>query len=87
MSRVFTGNINEDLCIGDTLGTDSPVPGTINGNFYNLDTKLVTVSSENILLKARYNTLISTLSGLGAPGTNYNSLSTTFLTLSTLVIP
>lgn len=89
MSRAFTGYIDENSCIGDTLGT-APVitpTGTINGNFYNLDTGLSAISAENIIFKNSYNTLIQTISGLAAPGTNYNSLSTTFLSLSTLIIP
>ena len=80
MSRVYTTVISENEYIGDSLVT-------INTNYANLDTGLVSVSAENTVLKARYNTLIRNLSGIGAPGTNYNSLSTTFLSLSTLIIP
>ena len=94
MSRIYTTVISENEYIGDSLVT-------INTNYANLDTSLASVSAENIVLdtslvsvsaentvlKARYNTLIRNLSGIGAPGTNYTSLSTTFLSLSTLIIP
>lgn len=80
MARIFTTVINENEYIGDSLVT-------INTNYENLDTNLASVSAENIVLKTRYNTLIQNLTGLGAPGTEYNSLSTTFITLSTLIIP
>jgi hypothetical protein len=43
----------------------------INPNFKNLDTGL--------------STLIQTLTSIGAPGTNYNSLSTIFINLSSLL--
>jgi len=62
MSRVYTTVISENEYIGDSLVT-------INTNYANLDTSLLSVSTENIVLKARYNTLIQNLSGLGAPGT------------------
>lgn len=80
MSRVYTTVISENEYIGDSLVT-------INTNYANLDTSLLSVSAENIVLKARYNTLIQNLSSLGAPGTNYTSLSTSFLSLSALIIP
>jgi len=80
MARIFTTVINENEYIGDSLVT-------INTNYENLDTNLASVSAENIVLKTRYNTLIQNLTGLGVPGTEYNSLSTTFITLSTLIIP
>ena len=80
MSRIYTTEIYDNEYIGDSLAT-------ININYANLDTGLSSVSAENILLKDRYNTLIQNLSGIGAPGTDYTSLSTTFLSLSTLIIP
>lgn len=80
MSRIYTTEIYDNEYIGDSLAT-------ININYANLDTGLSSVSAENILLKDRYNTLIQNLSGLGAPGTNYTSLSTSFLSLSALIIP
>ena len=80
MAREFTTEIYDNEYIGDSLVT-------INTNYANLDTSLASVSAENIVLKARYNTLIQNLSGLGAPGTNYTSLSTSFLSLSALVVP
>lgn len=80
MARIYTTVISENEYIGDSLVT-------INTNYANLDTSLASVSAENIVLKSRYNTLIQNLSGLGAPGTDYTSLSTTFLALSTLIIP
>lgn len=72
--------IDENLCMGDTLPT-------INANYVNLDTGLAAVSALNTTLKANYNSLIRSLSSLGAPGTNYNSLSSTFISLSSLAIP
>jgi hypothetical protein len=80
MSRVYTTVISENEYIGDSLVT-------INTNYANLDTSLASVSAENTVLKARYNTLIQNLSGIGAPGTSYTSLSTTFLSLSALIVP
>lgn len=80
MARIYTTVISENEYIGDSLVT-------INTNYANLDTSLASVSAENIVLKSRYNTLIQNLSGLGAPGTDYTSLSTTFLGLTSLVIP
>jgi hypothetical protein len=76
----FVTEINEDQCMGDTLPT-------INSNYVNLNNAILAVSASNILLKNQHNTLIQTLTGIGAVGTTYNSLSTTFLTLSTLIIP
>lgn len=72
--------INENLCMGDTLPT-------INTNYVNLDTGLATLSAQHVALKTKYNTLVRTLTGIGSPGTTYNSLSTTFQTLSTLLVP
>jgi hypothetical protein len=80
MSRIYTTEIYDNEYIGDSLAT-------ININYANLDTGLLSVSAENILLKGRYNSLIQNLSGLGAPGTDYTSLSTSFLSLSALIIP
>jgi len=80
MSRIYTTEIYDNEYIGDSLAT-------ININYANLDTGLLSVSAENILLKGRYNSLIQSLSGLGAPGTNYTSLSTSFLSLSALIVP
>jgi hypothetical protein len=80
MARIFTTVINENEYIGDSLVT-------INTNYSNLDESLVTLSSENITLKSNYNTLIRSLSGLGAPGTVYTDLSTTFINLTSLIIP
>jgi hypothetical protein len=80
MSRIYTTEIYDNEYIGDSLAT-------ININYANLDTGLSSVSAENILLKDRYNTLIQNLSGIGAPGTDYTSLSTSFLSLSALIIP
>lgn len=77
----IVGPVNENDCMGDTLVS------TINPNFLNIDTGLAAASAENITLKAKYNTLVRSLTGIGAPGTSYNSLSSTFLTLSALVIP
>lgn len=72
--------IDENQCIGDSLDI-------INTNYTNLDTALATASAQNVLLVSKYNTLVQTLTSVGAPGTNYNSLSTVFLTLSTLAMP
>ena len=80
MARILTTEISDNECIGDSLAT-------INTNFVNLDTGVVAVSAQNIILKVNYNSLIRSLSGLGAPGTNYNSLSSTFISLSSLVVP
>jgi hypothetical protein len=94
MSRLFTGYISEDECIGDSLGLDLPVSGTINGNFYNLDTSLNNLSATTIplllqynQLKISYNTLLQSLTSIGAPGTTYTSLSTTFRNLSAFILP
>jgi hypothetical protein len=82
-----TNPINENQCIGDSL----PI---INSNYMNLDNSLAVLSSQHITLsgqyttlKFQYNTLIRALSGAANPGTTYNSLSTVFRTLSSLVIP
>lgn len=72
MSRIYTTEINENEYIGDSLVT-------INSNFNSLDT-----SSQDI--NNAFNTLIQTLTGVGATGTAYNSLSTTFRSLSSLII-
>jgi hypothetical protein len=80
MSRTYTTEIKENEYIGDSLVT-------INSNYANLDTNLVVVKAENISLKTNYNTLIQALTSVGAPNTTYNSLSTIFQTLSTLIIP
>lgn len=76
--------IDENLCMGDTLPT-------FNTNYTTLDNALATVSAQNIslntTLKNSYNTLIQSLTSIGASGTTYNSLSTTFRALSSLVLP
>jgi len=76
----FIQTINETECMGDSLPK-------INTNYTNLDTNLASLSSQHLTLKARYNTLVRSLTGVGAPGTTYNSLSSVFQTLSALVIP
>lgn len=73
MAREFTTEIYDNEYIGDSLVT-------INNNFNNLDTSSQTINSN-------FNTLISILTAVGAPGTNYTSLSANFLSLSALVVP
>ena len=73
MAREFTTEIYDNEYIGDSLVT-------INNSFNALDTSCQTVNSN-------FNTLISVLTAVGAQGTNYTSLSTTFLSLSALVVP
>jgi hypothetical protein len=65
--RNYTIYIDENECIGDSLDT-------FNVNFETLDTATYTLSSQNILLKSRYNTLLQTL-------------SSTYTSLTALVIP
>lgn len=77
----ITGLVDENKCMGDTLIE------TINPNFASLDTGIAAASAQNIFLKTRYNTLVRSLTSIGSPGTNYNSLSSTFLSLSALIIP
>jgi hypothetical protein len=93
MPRKFTGYISENQCIGDSLGSDSPIPGSINGNFYSLDTGLSSVSASVIqlntkdtLFTAQFNTLIQTLTGFANTSTTYNNLSTSFRALSSLIL-
>ncbi len=73
MAREFTTEIYDNEYIGDSLVT-------INNNFNALDNSSQTINNN-------FNTLISILTAVGAPGTNYTSLSTSFLSLSALVIP
>jgi hypothetical protein len=73
MAREFTTEIYDNEYIGDSLVT-------INNSFNALDTSCQTINSN-------FNTLISILTAVGAPGTNYNSLSTSFLSLSALIVP
>jgi len=71
--------IDQNLCMGDTLPT-------INQNYVNLDTGLAAASAQNILFKSQLNTLIQTLTGFAANGTTYNTLSTSFRSLSSLIL-
>jgi hypothetical protein len=70
-TRKYTTIISEDECIGDSLDT-------INSNFANLDTTSSSIS-------AQFNTLIQTLTGFAPTGTDYTSLSTQFINLSSLI--
>lgn len=76
----LTNPIDENLCIGDTLPT-------FNNNYSILDTSLAAASAQNTLLKNQLNTLIQTLTGFATSGTMYTSLSTSFRSLSSLILP
>jgi hypothetical protein len=78
--------IAESECIGDSLGA-------INNNYVLLDTGLANVSantvqlsSRDVLFKAQFNTLIQTLTGFANTSTTYNTLSTSFRSLSSLIL-
>lgn len=73
MARIYTTEINENEYIGDSLVT-------INTGFNNLD-----ISCQNI--NKNFNTLINALTSVGSPGTDYTSLSSIFISLSSLVVP
>lgn len=74
------GIIDENQCIGDSLDR-------INNNYTNLDTGLATASAQNITLINKYNTLVRSLTSVGAVGTDYTSLSAIFQSLQTLIVP
>jgi hypothetical protein len=80
MSYPFITIINEDTCIGDSLPY-------INENYINLSTGLTAVSAQDTFLKQRFNTLIQTLTSFATLGTTYNTLSTSFRGLSSLLLP
>lgn len=71
--------IDENLCIGDTLQY-------FNNNYQTLDTVVWSLSTQNAVYKTQYNTLIQTLTGFATAGTDYTSLSTVFINLSSLII-
>ena len=76
MAREFTTEIYDNEYIGDSLVT-------INNSFNALDTSCQTINSN-------FNTLISVLTAAGiaaSEGTNFRSLSASFISLSALVIP
>lgn len=76
MAREFTTEIYNNEYIGDSLVT-------INNNFNALDNSSQTINNN-------FNTLISVLTGAGtaaSEGSNFRSLSATFLSLSALIIP
>lgn len=79
MPYYIQNTILESECIGDSLSV-------INNNYINLDTALAATSAQNLVLKTALNTLIRSLTSVGANGTTYNSLSTTFRGLSSFIL-
>jgi hypothetical protein len=76
MALIHTQNISEDECMGDSLSK-------INSNFANLDGSAQLLSAT---LVTNFNTLIRSLTGFAASGTEYTSLSTSFRSLSSFII-
>jgi hypothetical protein len=80
MTYSFIDNeIDENDCIGDSL----PL---INRNYVLLDNGLSELSAQHTLLKTQYNTLIQSITSIGSLETDYTSLSTAFLSLSSLIV-
>lgn len=70
--------IDENDCIGDSLDT-------LNNNYLALDSGAWALSSAFLELKQNYNTLIQSLTSFAQ--TEYTSLSTSLIQLSSLQIP